>query len=134
MTIKINAHTWYNLNGHIVRKGGSVRRCTIGAIIFNCENTGNVPVIEVFFSVSGVRKRKLILPTSLLSIHILWLSNEFVSDTEDNMLPVDNVLPPLRLTGVHPLMTKNNHIQWDFIIRNLHQMYQALVLVTDVSI
>lgn len=95
-------HTWHGCTAHLLRTDGRLVRCTINDIIFDSYGI----YARVKFLDGKCMKTKDVSLLMLLSLQILWLQVDIMSDEEDSTEPIEvsslvtEKLPVFRLTQV----------------------------------
>lgn len=111
-------HSWFGKQAHVINNGKTYR-CSLGNIIIR---DGNV-LIECKLS-NGITKLRS--PISVLAIHLLWTTNDIISeDEEECMYPMlDTLLGQLFLTG---FTAKNEQPQLKLVFKEVRALYTKLV-------
>jgi hypothetical protein len=124
-THTVHQHTWWGRQIHVLTTKGEVLRATCGELLLA---KGHVAV-KVTFTSHGKSKKKYVSPISIVTLHILWLSRDIVSDDDDDDVEdptsVDDtpvvthtttILPPLAIDRtVQPSLSPDNIIALGFI-------------------
>jgi hypothetical protein len=74
----MHAHSWLNLSVHIFRTDGRVWRARIGHAILD----DGVVALQAEFKDEGKKKKKLVLPSSIAALQVLWVNVDVVSEDE----------------------------------------------------
>mgnify|MGYP001588012632 CR=1 FL=1 len=116
LTVTITKHTWYGKMVHIVRKNNHICRAVCWELVIE---GGTIYVIVSFMDNKKKRKKKLVSPIMLATMHLLWLNNDVCSeddvatDDEESHSLCDSVLPKLQ---VHESMSSQIERQAQFAL------------------